>query len=186
MPHRKPRRVPEVAPCRGGPGPRASPAPRSHPSSSPRPAACPSPLTSCTMPMVPPVLMTSTRASVLAEGAEGQPGRSWKRGPARALSRERGCPAAAAASIPHRTIRYLRAARTTGSCRGGREVAGPPLSAAPGAGRGAVPARPSTGSAREGSAVRGSGAAAGRARHRPLHFAPRAAPARGDVKALHA
>lgn len=156
MPHREPRRVPGVAPCPGSPdrSPTAGPAPRSHPHS---PAAGPSPLSSCTMPMVPPVLMTSTRASVLGEEAGGQPGRSWRRGPARALSRERVFPAA---SIPYRRIRDLPATRTTGSYRGGRAAAGPPLPATPGAGRAAVPARP--GSAREGQRREGSAGTAPR------------------------
>lgn len=84
---------------------------------SPRP---PSPLTSCTMPMVPPVLMTSTRASVEAlQPPAGAGGGSWGWGAVRALPSGRCMPAV--------RNRYLPGRPATSGVIGA--VRGPPLPA---------------------------------------------------------
>lgn len=93
----------------------AAPHRRSPARPAPRPRR-PSPLSSCTMPMVPPVLMTNTRASLTAL----QPGRSSRWVPHRALPREHRI---TAASIPAPKNRYLR---REGELKGGPGAASVP------------------------------------------------------------
>lgn len=93
----------------------AAPHRRSPARPAPRPRR-PSPLSSCTMPMVPPVLMTNTRASLTAL----QPGRSSRWVPHRALPREHRI---TAASIPAPKNRYLR---REGELKGGPRAASVP------------------------------------------------------------
>lgn len=113
-----------------------------------------SPLSSCTMPMVPPVLMTSTRASLTAL----QPGRSWRWVPDSALPSE---PRATAASIPTPRNRYLRRKGELDRGRPGGRLR--PAPRRPGRQRG--------GAQRGGESCAASGArlaAGGEARHGPF------------------
>lgn len=161
MLHRKPRRITAVAPCRGSSSriPTASPAPHSQPPS-PRPAR-PQPHGEPDTPAAGPHPWRPAPCRWCRPCWWPAPApRPWRRGPggsrgAPGATARQGLCAGSAAVPPPPPSRVAGSATSPppgqrGVLKGGRAGAGPPLPAAPGAGRAAAPARPSAGSAREG------------------------------------